>query len=406
MAYWEKINSIKDLKALSLKELNSYAEEVRAHIIETVEKNGGHLASNLGTVELTLALDYVFDVPNDKIVWDVGHQSYTHKIVTGRRDSFDSLRQNGGISGFPRPSENEADCFIGGHSSTSLSAALGLARARNLSGQNYNVISVIGDGAMTGGMAFEAINDIGVSKEKLIIILNDNKMSISKNVGAFSNYLARLRLSRPYAKFKYNLKRGVSALPFFGDKLVKVFERTRDNLKSLLLSDKLFENLGIKYYGPFDGHNIQNTVELLRQAKNENRPVLIHLVTTKGRGYKEAQTHPEKFHGITPKQNENPTEIFSFSEVFSDKICELAERARNYCFEQQFVGQIQKRITGKNSRTFSVYFVIRRFASSHIGIIHARQIIVYQGVCMNTLYGKCKFVESVSVFCSECLGAT
>ncbi len=326
MAYWEKINSIKDLKALSLKELNSYAEEVRAHIIETVEKNGGHLASNLGTVELTLALDYVFDVPNDKIVWDVGHQSYTHKIVTGRRDSFDSLRQNGGISGFPRPSENEADCFIGGHSSTSLSAALGLARARNLSGQNYNVISVIGDGAMTGGMAFEAINDIGVSKEKLIIILNDNKMSISKNVGAFSNYLARLRLSRPYAKFKYNLKRGVSALPFFGDKLVKVFERTRDNLKSLLLSDKLFENLGIKYYGPFDGHNIQNTVELLRQAKNENRPVLIHLVTTKGRGYKEAQTHPEKFHGITPKQNENPTEIFSFSEVFSDKICELAER--------------------------------------------------------------------------------
>lgn len=326
MAYWEKVNSIQDLKALSVKELNSYAEEVRAHIIETVEKNGGHLASNLGTVELTLALDYVFDVPNDKIVWDVGHQSYTHKIVTGRRDCFDRLRQNGGISGFPRPSENEADCFIGGHSSTSLSAALGLARARNLSGQNYNVVSVIGDGAMTGGMAFEAINDIGVSKEKLIIILNDNKMSISKNVGAFSNYLARLRLSRPYAKFKYNLKRGVSALPFFGDKLVRVFERTRDNLKSLLLSDKLFENLGIKYYGPFDGHNIQNTVELLRQVKNENRPVLIHLVTTKGHGYKEAQTNPEKFHGITAKENVNSIESFSFSEVFSNKICELAER--------------------------------------------------------------------------------
>ena len=326
MAFWEKVNSIKDLKALSIKELGSYAEEVRAHIIDTVENNGGHLASNLGTVELTLALDYVFDVPNDKIVWDVGHQSYTHKIVTGRRDSFKYLRQSGGISGFPRPSESEADCFIGGHSSTSLSAALGLARARNLSGQNYNVISVIGDGAMTGGRAFEAINDIGVSREKLIIILNDNKMSISRNVGAFSNYLARLRLSRPYAKFKYNLKRGVSALPFFGDKLVKIFEHTRDNLKSLLLSDKLFENLGIKYYGPFDGHNIQNTVELLRQVKNENRPVLIHLVTTKGHGYRKAQTDPEKFHGITPKTDESPTQTYSFSEVFSDKICELAEK--------------------------------------------------------------------------------
>lgn len=323
MEYWEKINSTADLKKLSIKELELYAEEVRTHIIDTVSANGGHLSSNLGSVELTLAMHYVFDVPNDKIVWDVGHQSYTHKIVTGRRDEFSRLRENGGISGFPRPAESECDSFIGGHSSTSLSAALGLARARDLRGENYNVITVIGDGAMTGGMAYEAINDIGQSNAKLIIILNDNKMSISRNVGAFSNYLARLRLSKPYAKFKHNLKRGVAALPFFGDKLVGVFEHARDNLKSIILSDKLFENLGIKYYGPFDGHNLKNTVELLRQVKSENRPVLLHLITNKGNGHDPAQTDPEKFHGVSPLF---ATAERSFSSVFGNKICELAEK--------------------------------------------------------------------------------
>ncbi len=322
MSYWEKVNSISDLKALSLKELEVYADEIREHIIDVVQKNGGHLASNLGTVELTLALHYVFDVPCDKIVWDVGHQSYTHKIVTGRRDSFSDLRKNGGISGFPKPSESECDSFIGGHSSTSLSAALGLARARDLKGDNYNVIGVIGDGAMTGGMAYEAINDIGECQEKMIIVLNDNKMSISPNVGAFSNYLARLRLSKRYAKFKHNLKRGVAALPFFGDKLVGMFERTRDNLKSIILSNKLFENFGIKYYGPFDGHNIKNTIEIFKQVKNENRPVLIHLVTNKGNGYEIAETDAEKFHGLSPKSE---GQIYCFSEIVGSKLCEMAK---------------------------------------------------------------------------------
>lgn len=322
MSYWEKVNSISDLKALSLKELEVYADEIREHIIDVVQKNGGHLASNLGTVELTLALHYVFDVPCDKIVWDVGHQSYTHKIVTGRRDSFSDLRKNGGISGFPKPSESECDSFIGGHSSTSLSAALGLARARDLKGDNYNVIGVIGDGAMTGGMAYEAINDIGECQEKMIIVLNDNKMSISPNVGAFSNYLARLRLSKRYAKFKHNLKRGVAALPFFGDKLVGMFERIRDNLKSIILSNKLFENFGIKYYGPFDGHNIKNTIEIFKQVKNENRPVLIHLVTNKGNGYEIAETDAEKFHGLSPKSE---GQTYCFSEIVGSKLCEMAK---------------------------------------------------------------------------------
>ncbi len=323
MAYWEKVNSISDLKSLSVSELESYAAEVREHIIDTVQKNGGHLASNLGSVELTLALHYVFDMPKDKIVWDVGHQSYTHKIVTGRRDDFDTIRKEDGISGFPKPSENECDSFISGHSSTSLSAALGLARARDLTGDDYNVIGVIGDGAMTGGMAYEAINDIGESREKLIIILNDNKMSISPNVGAFSTYLARLRLSKPYAKFKLNLKRGVEALPFFGDKLVDIFEHTRDNLKSIILSDKLFENFGIKYYGPFDGHNIGNMIELLRQIKSEKRPVLVHLITNKGNGYEIAESDSEKFHGVNPSEEQKS---FSFSADCGNILCSLAEK--------------------------------------------------------------------------------
>lgn len=323
MTYWDKVNSISDLKTLSVAELEAYAAEIRAHLIATVEENGGHLASNLGTVELTLALHYVFDSPTDKIVWDVGHQSYTHKIVTGRRDAFDGIRKEGGISGFPYPKESEYDSFIGGHSSTSLSAALGLARARDLKGETYDVISVIGDGAMTGGMAYEAINDIGESEKKLVIILNDNEMSISRNVGAFSGYLARLRLSKGYARIKHGIKRCVSALPFFGDKLVRVIERARDNLKSVILSDKLFENLGIKYYGPFDGHNLKNTVEILRQVRRENRPVLIHLITSKGKGYEKAQSDPEKFHGVSPIAEE---EEKSFSKEVGRKLCELAEK--------------------------------------------------------------------------------
>lgn len=294
------VNSPSDLKKLTHSQLKDYASEVREYIIESVNNKGGHLASNLGTVELSIALHYVFDCPTDKILWDVGHQSYTHKIITGRRDGFANLRENGGISGFPKISESEYDAFTMGHASTSLSLGLGLARAREINGEDYKIVSVIGDGAFTGGMAFEAVNDIGASHAKMIIILNDNKMSISKNVGAFSNYLAKLRLSKSYVTLKYNIKKGAQALPFFGDKIYSALDKTKDTVKSLFQTNKMFEALGIKYYGPFDGHNILNIIQILQQVKDEERPVILHMVTDKGRGYLDAENNPSKFHGVAP----------------------------------------------------------------------------------------------------------
>lgn len=324
MEYLQKINSVTDLKKLSIEELKMYAEEVRAYIIDVVKNNGGHLASNLGTIEMTIAMHYVFNAPIDKIIWDVGHQSYTHKIITGRREKFKSLRQNGGISGFPKTSESEYDCFTMGHSSTSLSVALGMARARDLQNLHYQIISIIGDGAFTGGLAYEAINDIGASKSKMVIILNDNKMSISKNVGALSKYLAKLRLSKRYSRIKQNIKKGVSSLPFFGDKLVRFLDNTKDTLKSLLLSNKMFENLGIKYYGPFDGHDISALIDVFNQVGKENKPMLIHIVTNKGNGMYQAEQDPLKYHGIS-SANDKSNEI-SYSNILGDSLIKLADK--------------------------------------------------------------------------------
>ncbi len=323
--YWEKVDSVASLKSLRLSELNAYAAEVREHIIATVEKNGGHLSSNLGSVELTIGLHYVFDCPNDKIVFDVGHQAYTHKIITGRRDRFDTLRISGGLSGFPKMSESDCDAFTVGHSSTSLSVALGLARARELRGDDCRVVAVIGDGALTGGLANEAINDIGASGVPMLIVLNDNTMSISRNVGAISKYLARLRLSKRYSRFKSAVKKGVSAMPFFGRKLMRFLDKTKDSVKSALLVNKMFENYGIQYYGPFDGHNIAEMVDIFRQVKHEKRPVLVHVITNKGKGLYEAERDPSRFHGLSSEQ-EKQTKSIGFSQLVGNKLIELAER--------------------------------------------------------------------------------
>lgn len=321
--YWEKVNSVGDLKKLKISELEAYAAEIREKIISTVKLNGGHLSSNLGSIELTIGLHYVFDSPADKIIFDVGHQAYTHKIITGRRDLFGTIRTNGGLSGFPRMSESEHDAFTVGHSSTSLSVAVGLARARDLKGEKHHVVALIGDGALTGGLSFEAINDIGENNERVIIVLNDNTMSISGNVGALSKYLARLRLSKRYSRIKKDIKKGVSALPFFGDKIVRALDRTKESVKSAMLVNKMFENYGIKYLGPFDGHNIGEIVDILRQVKNEARPVLLHFITSKGKGLTEAETDPTRYHGIGGAR---PRRGVDFSRTVSECLPELAER--------------------------------------------------------------------------------
>lgn len=322
--FLEKVNSPADLKKLTLKELGVYAGEVREFILETVKKQGGHLSSNLGSVELTVALHYVFDCPSDKLLFDVGHQAYTHKIITGRREEFKKLRSDDGVSGFPNARESEFDAFTMGHSSTSLSLGVGFSRARDILRQNYEVVAVIGDGAFTGGMAFEALNDIGANKEKMIIVLNDNKMSISKNVGAFSEYLARLRLSKRYSSFKYNIKKGISALPFFGDEVVNVLDRAKDNVKISLLPDKIFENLGVKYYGPFDGHDIGGLVGVLKKLKDEKGPVLLHVLTNKGNGVESVMENPGKFHGVGPEGS--VSREISFASVVERKLCAMAEK--------------------------------------------------------------------------------
>ncbi len=322
MSYLEKINSPADLKKLSMNELEIYAQEVRAYIIDVVNKNGGHLSSNLGSVDFTIALHYVFDCPRDKIIFDVGHQSYAHKIITGRRNAFVGLRVDGGISGFENMRESDCDAFSTGHSSTSLSVGLGYARARDLAGENYNVISVIGDGALTGGMSYEALNNIGESGTRMIIILNDNTMSISKNVGAMSKYLGKLRLSKRYRSLKTVFKRGIDGIPLIGPALVKVTERTKSWVKRQLITNKMFEQLGIKYYGAFDGHNIRETVQILTQIKSGKQPVVLHLITNKGNGLYEAEKDPEKYHGVEGSA-EN---MRKYSSIVSDKIIELADR--------------------------------------------------------------------------------
>ncbi|MCH5154855.1 MAG: 1-deoxy-D-xylulose-5-phosphate synthase [Clostridiales bacterium] len=320
---YDKITTPSDLKRLNISELDGLCAKLRERIINVVEKNGGHLASNLGTVELTVALHYVYDCPKDKIIFDVGHQSYTHKILTGRSEAFSGLRQNGGLSGFPKPEESDCDAFTAGHASTSLSVALGLAEAARQLGSDTDIVAVIGDGALTGGMAYEALNAIGSEGLPITIVLNDNNMSISKNVGAMSKYLTRLRVSKKYVGMKNEIKRAVSIIPIFGDGILHVMDKSKVLLKRIVLSNKMFEEMGISYYGPFDGHNVRELIRTFNQVKKKRGPSIVHIITDKGHGLKSAVTDPEHSHGISSVGAMSGND---FSKDLGDFLSEAASR--------------------------------------------------------------------------------
>ena len=324
------IKSPKDIKELKDKEKQKLAEELRDDVLDTVSKTGGHLASNLGVVELTIALHSVFDTPKDKIVWDVGHQTYVHKLLTGRKDKFSSLRQLKGLSGFPKSKESEYDSFNTGHSSTSISAALGMARARDLKNEDNHVVAVIGDGALTGGMALEALDDAGNSKTRLIVVLNDNEMSISKNVGGISRFLTRIRTKRFYKKSNNLVRKILEKIPKFGPFVILLARRIKYSIKQLMIPNMLFEDLGFKYLGPVDGHDIERVEWILNLAKKEKeQPVLVHIITKKGKGYKPAEENPDVFHatGSFDRETGKPVKEKKkdYSATFGDKLVELAK---------------------------------------------------------------------------------
>lgn len=325
----DEINSSNDVKKLNISELETLAAEIREFLIGNISKCGGHLSSNLGTVELTLALHKVFDFSRDKVIWDVGHQSYTHKIITGRRDRFDTLRQKDGISGFPKTEESATDAFNTGHSSTSVSAALGFAKAFELQNINSAVVAVIGDGALTGGMAYEALNHAGSGLTPLVVVLNDNGMSISENVGGVSDYLEKLRGDARYISLKVKVKNFLNDLPVLGKPFKKLAYRGKRLLKKLLIQKKLFENMGLEYLGPVDGHDFKDLITALEYAKTLNRPVIVHTITQKGRGYTPSEEDPSSFHGISafdPETGEvKSSGGISYSEVFGKEIVEIAK---------------------------------------------------------------------------------
>ena len=326
----EQINSPQDLKKLNEKEKKQLAEEIRKYILEIVSKNGGHLASNLGVVELTIALHSVFNEPKDKIVWDVGHQTYVHKILTGRREQLKNIRKLGGIAGFPKTKESAYDCFNTGHSSTSISAALGMARARDLKGEDNNVIAVIGDGALTGGMAIEALNDAGFSKCKMTVILNDNEMSISPNIGGLNMFLSKLRTKKLYTASNISGKKIISKIPIIGKPTVKIVQRFKRSIKQLIIPKMFFEDIGFTYLGPVDGHNIEQLENILKLSKQVDTPVLIHVLTKKGKGYRIAEENPDKFHATGPFDLETgepkKAKGMDYSKVFGNKLVEMAEK--------------------------------------------------------------------------------
>ena len=326
----EKINEPKDLKELGITEKEQLASEIREEILDIVSKNGGHLASNLGVVELTIALHSCFDSPKDKIIWDVGHQSYVHKMLTGRREQMKTLRKLNGLAGFPKTCESEHDAFNTGHSSTSISVATGMARGRDLLKQDYNVIAVIGDGSLTGGMAQEALNDAGASNTKLIVILNDNEMSISKNVGGIPTFLSKLRTRKFYTRANKRIKRFTQKIPGVGEKIVDLAQRAKKTIKQVFIPNMYFEDIGFTYLGPVDGHNIEKLESILKIAKEVKGPVLVHTITKKGKGYKFAEENPDKFHGISPFKIETGEKIGTskkdYSKTFGDKLIELAKK--------------------------------------------------------------------------------
>lgn len=329
----EKIQKPNDIKKIPADQLPALAEEIREFIIESLSKTGGHLASNLGVVELTIAMHRVFDLPKDKLIWDVGHQSYTHKILTGRKDGFETLRREGGISGFPKRSESDCDVFDTGHSSTSISAGVGYVRARELKKENYSVISIIGDGALTGGMAYEALNNAASLKSNFIIVLNDNEMSITENVGGMSSYLSGLRTASAYTDFKMDVTKALNRIPGIGPGMVDAMRKTKSSIKQIIIPGMLFENMGLTYLGPVDGHNIPQLIKTFQEAKRFEGPILVHVLTQKGRGYEPAMRHPARFHGAGPFDvktglpvgKSNPT----YTDVFSTVMRKMGDRRKD-----------------------------------------------------------------------------
>ena len=327
--FLEQIKGPNDIKKIKPKDYSKLALEIRRFLVHKVSNTGGHLASNLGTVELTMALHLALDLPKDKIIWDVGHQSYTHKLLTGRMNEFDSLRSFGGLSGFPKMSESPCDVFDTGHSSTSISAGLGIVMGQQIKGEDGTVVCVIGDGALTGGMAFEALNNAAMVNRNFIIILNDNKMSISENVGSMSSYLDSLRLGEGYNDLKAGVQKTLHRVPVIGDTLVDKIVKTKSSIKQLFIPGMLFEDMGITYVGPFDGHDVKKLVNIIGEAKKIDHPVLIHVLTKKGRGYRYAESNPSKFHGIAPfvvKTGELKTKKkgLTYTDVFANTLSNLA----------------------------------------------------------------------------------
>lgn len=329
----EKIQKPNDIKKIPADQLPALAEEIREFIIESLSKTGGHLASNLGVVELTIAMHRVFDLPKDKLIWDVGHQSYTHKILTGRKDGFETLRREGGISGFPKRSESDCDVFDTGHSSTSISAGVGYVRARELKKENYSVVSIIGDGALTGGMAYEALNNAASLKSNFIIVLNDNEMSITENVGGMSSYLSGLRTASAYTSFKMDVTKALNRIPGIGPGMVDAMRKTKSSIKQIIIPGMLFEDMGLTYLGPVDGHNIPQLIKTFQEAKRFEGPILVHVLTQKGRGYEPAMRHPARFHGAGPFDvktglpvgKSNPT----YTDVFSTVMRKMGDRRKD-----------------------------------------------------------------------------
>jgi 1-deoxy-D-xylulose-5-phosphate synthase len=380
MILLDKVNYPDDIKKLNISQLNQLSDEIRTFLVDNISKTGGHLAPNLGVVELTIALHRVFDMPKDKLIWDVGHQTYVHKILTGRKNKFDKLRKYGGISGFPRPNESNYDDFSAGHSSTSISAALGMARARDLKGEKHNVIAVIGDGALTGGMALEAINDAGNANTNIIVVLNDNEMSISQNVGGLSAYLSKIRSTPTYMNFRDDIEYIIKKIPAVGNNLYKTAERLKEGVKQVLVEGMLFEELGFTYLGPIDGHNIKEMSDVLRRAKKIKGPVLVHTITKKGKGYSFAEQKPDIFHGIGQfevKTGENiKSSKINYSSVFGEEIIKEAR------VNEKIVAITAAMPDGTGLKGFSREFPKRFF---DVGIAEQHAVTLAAGMAANGL---------------------
>lgn len=376
----DRIKKPNDVKALNISECEMLAEEIRQFLVDSLSETGGHLASNLGVVELTIALHRVLEFPQDKLIWDVGHQAYTHKILTGRKDQFATLRKTGGLSGFPKRKESDCDAFDTGHSSTSISAGLGMVRARDLKGEDHTVISVIGDGALTGGMAYEALNNAASLKKNFIVVLNDNEMSITKNVGGMSSYLGNIRTAAAYTELKMGVTNVLKKIPKVGEGMVDALHKTKDSLKQFVIPGMLFENMGMTYLGPVDGHNLVQLTKILNEAKRKPGPVLVHVLTEKGRGYEPAVRHPARFHGAAPFEIETglpkSNGKANYTDIFSTVMRKFGDR------EPDVVAVSAAMVPGTGLKRFGNMFPDRLF---DVGIAEEHAVTFAAGLALGGL---------------------